>query len=636
MNDNIESVNTSAKNVEHTETHKHRPRVSIIVVFIILLLINTIFLTIYYVALCKKDVENNIKNYTEKTEKYTNEIALKIRYGVDVENLTTYSSQQSTYNVSIKSKYGNVITEHITRGNPTFITKNVKVKNDNGEYDVTVTLTLEFFQMGKIYALYRVLSLGIILFIIDIIIMIIELYRRGIISFSVNSSLSNITSVGDNKIINILTNNENSDAEANTITSGKSSGSGTEEEDAKADMRETTEILPDSGDSSKGPEILTGSTWVNNDTSRPGTYDENEISNKSPEANNVKQTSFGTTVAGGKYGYVEKEEIRETEKTASSSSTSDSYTPSGSIFGHAESKEEVKETSKDIDRSSPGSSSDGYTPSGSIFGSLQTKEERVNPSSSNHVARVSNEGQLNEVAFNKSYFSSGNASQISSSASDFIADATNAAKATHNKKNKLNLFDENVEVKSNTIKRENKKEEVVNRGPIKNVEKFLREKARNSVVKQQVKIDSLEYEINKNLTERIENVTFKSNVKDVNLNVDVGKIVDAIGKVVTTELKESNDSKNLKLDIDCKRKEDGKVIFSIKDNSKENIDINKVFDPLYEAGEKLKDMKLATTLEIIKSHGGKIWAEKNSGDGKTIFFELDAKDVEEEEEGRKY
>jgi signal transduction histidine kinase len=74
---------------------------------------------------------------------------------------------------------------------------------------------------------------------------------------------------------------------------------------------------------------------------------------------------------------------------------------------------------------------------------------------------------------------------------------------------------------------------------------------------------------------------------------------------------------------------DGSIIVSFKDYGigipKEKL--SKIFDRFYRVDEVSKDFSglgigLFVSSEIIKQHGGKIWAESNEGEGSTFYFSL--------------
>ena len=144
---------------------------------------------------------------------------------------------------------------------------------------------------------------------------------------------NNLANKPENNLVSILANGENTEANPEEI---KVSGSSESKEDAKADMKASTDIMPGMESKEAGPKVYTGESWVNNDSAKVATRDESAgVSNSAPESNNVNQTSFGSST--GRFGYTEKKEKENIE--ISHDTISHESTPSGSIFGSKEKNE---------------------------------------------------------------------------------------------------------------------------------------------------------------------------------------------------------------------------------------------------------------------------------------------------------
>lgn len=120
------------------------------------------------------------------------------------------------------------------------------------------------------------------------------------------------------------------------------------------------------------------------------------------------------------------------------------------------------------------------------------------------------------------------------------------------------------------------------------------------------------------------NLTACSNI---NLNADRDKISSVISNLISNAVKYSPRGKQI--DIKCNVR-DKMVIVSVKDEGMgiKLHDLDKIFDRYYRVETHHTrhisgfGIGLYLSAEIIKGHGGEIWAESESGKGSTFYFSL--------------
>ncbi|PFO03099.1 cell wall metabolism sensor histidine kinase WalK [Bacillus sp. AFS076308] len=167
------------------------------------------------------------------------------------------------------------------------------------------------------------------------------------------------------------------------------------------------------------------------------------------------------------------------------------------------------------------------------------------------------------------------------------------------------------------------------------------------------KMDSTDYKLTKewvnfvdfynNIIDRLEmskeqNVTFKRKLpkQAIFVEVDEDKMTQVLYNIISNALKYSPEGGQVTFSI--KEKED-KIIVSVSDQGvgipKENI--GKIFDRFYRV-DKARTRKLGGTglglaiaQEMVKAHGGSIWATSEEGKGTKISFSLPYERSEEDE-----
>ncbi|MCM3726841.1 cell wall metabolism sensor histidine kinase WalK [Neobacillus cucumis] len=167
------------------------------------------------------------------------------------------------------------------------------------------------------------------------------------------------------------------------------------------------------------------------------------------------------------------------------------------------------------------------------------------------------------------------------------------------------------------------------------------------------KMDSTDYKLTKewvnfvdfynNIIDRLEmskeqNVTFKRKLPNqaIFVEVDEDKMTQVLYNIISNALKYSPEGGQVTFSI--KEKED-KIIVSVSDQGvgipKENI--GKIFDRFYRV-DKARTRKLGGTglglaiaQEMVKAHGGSIWATSEEGKGTKISFSLPYERSEEDE-----
>jgi PAS domain S-box-containing protein len=117
---------------------------------------------------------------------------------------------------------------------------------------------------------------------------------------------------------------------------------------------------------------------------------------------------------------------------------------------------------------------------------------------------------------------------------------------------------------------------------------------------------------------------------EVTLNADRDKIGSVISNFISNAIKYSPNGKNI--EVQC-TKDDSDVIVSVKDEGmgiKPN-DLDKIFDRYYRVETDYTrhisgfGIGLYLSSEIIKRHGGRIWAESGDGNGSIFYFRLPLK-----------
>ena len=81
-----------------------------------------------------------------------------------------------------------------------------------------------------------------------------------------------------------------------------------------------------------------------------------------------------------------------------------------------------------------------------------------------------------------------------------------------------------------------------------------------------------------------------------------------------------------RLFLKVSRSEQGRVVFSVTDvgTGLKPEDLHRIFDAFWTTKQNGIGMGLAICHSIIEAHGGKIWAENNTGPGATFHFSLPA------------
>jgi signal transduction histidine kinase len=110
------------------------------------------------------------------------------------------------------------------------------------------------------------------------------------------------------------------------------------------------------------------------------------------------------------------------------------------------------------------------------------------------------------------------------------------------------------------------------------------------------------------------------------VKVDTLRLEQVITNIISNAAKYSPGKEKI---VVSSVQKDGSIIVSFTDYGigipKEKI--SKIFDRFYRVDEVSKDFSglgigLFVSSEIIKQHGGKIWAESNEGEGSTFYFSL--------------
>jgi PAS domain S-box-containing protein len=114
---------------------------------------------------------------------------------------------------------------------------------------------------------------------------------------------------------------------------------------------------------------------------------------------------------------------------------------------------------------------------------------------------------------------------------------------------------------------------------------------------------------------------------EVTVNADWDKISSVISNLISNAVKYSPKGKSIKIDYTVR---DQNVVVSVRDEGMglKASDLEKIFDRYYriEADHTRHisgfGIGLYLSAEIIKQHGGKIWAESKTGKGSTFYFSL--------------
>jgi signal transduction histidine kinase len=81
---------------------------------------------------------------------------------------------------------------------------------------------------------------------------------------------------------------------------------------------------------------------------------------------------------------------------------------------------------------------------------------------------------------------------------------------------------------------------------------------------------------------------------------------------------------NGQLTVESRLAEDGQVLISVKDNGigLPAGAIDRIFDAFFTTKPQGTGLGLAITRSVIESHGGRIWATSNAGQGTAFHFTL--------------
>lgn len=112
------------------------------------------------------------------------------------------------------------------------------------------------------------------------------------------------------------------------------------------------------------------------------------------------------------------------------------------------------------------------------------------------------------------------------------------------------------------------------------------------------------------------------------VSIDRDKIIRVMNNIILNSLK-YNDKDICKIDIMISDR-NSEILITIKDNGPGifSEDVNRIFHRFYRTEPSRNSITggsglgLAITEQIIKAHGGMIWAESNPGEGLTIYFTL--------------
>lgn len=121
--------------------------------------------------------------------------------------------------------------------------------------------------------------------------------------------------------------------------------------------------------------------------------------------------------------------------------------------------------------------------------------------------------------------------------------------------------------------------------------------------------------------------TVNTDCPQVCLCLDVAKLRRVFGNIISNSIKHF-DQNNRSINVTCAQHKKT-VQFCISDSgtgvSPEMLE--RIFEPLYtsDAGRSVAGLGLAICREIVRAHGGKIWAENNSAGGLSIIFTLKIK-----------
>ncbi|MEP6595072.1 MAG: PAS domain S-box protein [Ginsengibacter sp.] len=121
-------------------------------------------------------------------------------------------------------------------------------------------------------------------------------------------------------------------------------------------------------------------------------------------------------------------------------------------------------------------------------------------------------------------------------------------------------------------------------------------------------------------------IIFSENEEKLITNADNYRIEQVIINILTNAIKYSPDSKDIIIDT---RKNDGKIIVSVKDSGIgiPPEDLENIFSSFYRVPGLASTFSglgigLYISSEIIKRHGGEIWAESKEGKGSIFYFSL--------------
>jgi PAS domain S-box-containing protein len=154
-----------------------------------------------------------------------------------------------------------------------------------------------------------------------------------------------------------------------------------------------------------------------------------------------------------------------------------------------------------------------------------------------------------------------------------------------------------------------------------------------------LELNSAEFDINVLLRETIENIQqtapwhkiiFKENPHQIIVYGDVERISQVVINILTNAIKYSPDSKNIWVDV---FKKDNNTIVAIQDIGIgiPEAELENIFTRFYRSSGIASTFSgsgigLYISSEIIKQHGGKIWAESEIGKGSVFYFSLPPRD----------
>ena len=119
----------------------------------------------------------------------------------------------------------------------------------------------------------------------------------------------------------------------------------------------------------------------------------------------------------------------------------------------------------------------------------------------------------------------------------------------------------------------------------------------------------------------------QANIDSPTVDVDMEKIEKAFNNLIGNAAHHTSASGRITIGYEV---EEEKVLFFVEDTGTgiDQADMPHIFDRFYQGKYSHKDqtdrsgLGLAITREIIEYHGGRIWAENNSGPGTTFYFTL--------------